>query len=60
MIDLVLWCVVLYCVCGGGGGGANLEQEAFQYFSGAELNKKWHSLRPMKRKNCNLVQFYFI
>ena len=58
MIDLVLWCVVLYCVCGGG-GGANLEQEAFQYFSGAELNKKWHSPAP-KRKNCNLVQFYFI
>ena len=34
MIDLVLYCV---CV---GGGGDNLVQEAFQYFSGAELNKK--------------------
>ena len=31
---------------GGGGGGANLEQEAFQYFSGAELNKKLQSLPP--------------
>ena len=46
MIDLVLYCVCV-CVGGGGwwwwwgGGGANLEQEAFQYFSGAELNKKW-------------------
>ena len=45
MIDLVLCCVVLcvcvcVCVCVCGGGGANLEQEAFQYFSGVELNKK--------------------
>ena len=36
MIVLVLCCIVCVCV----GGGANLEQEAFQYFSGAELNKK--------------------
>ena len=40
MIDLVLYFVCV-CVCvGGGGGGTKLEQEAFQYFSGAELNKK--------------------
>ena len=48
MIDLVLYCVCV-CVCvwgGGGGGGANLGQEAFQYFNGAELNKKLHSLPP--------------
>ena len=34
------------CVWCGGGGGDNLEQEALQYFSGAELNKKLHSLPP--------------
>ena len=38
MIDLVLYCVCVWG--GGGGGGANLEHEAFQYFSGADLNKK--------------------
>ena len=54
----LILCWVVLCVWG---GGANLEQEAFQYFSGAELNKKWHSLpHPMQRKNYNLVQFYFI
>ena len=62
MIDLVLWCVVLYCVCvcvGGGGGGANLEQEAFQYFSGAELNKKWHSLPPHTKEELQFGSILF-
>ena len=48
MIDVVFCCIVCVCgwVGGGGGGGANLEEEAFQYFSGAEVNKKWYSLLP--------------
>ena len=53
IIDLVLCCIVC------GGGGDNLEQEAFQYFSGAELNKKWHSLPP-PCKGRTTIWFNFI
>ena len=56
MIDLVLYCV---CWGGVGGGGTNLEQEAFQYFSGAELNKKLHSLSPHAKEELQFGSILF-
>ena len=58
MIDLVLCCIVCVCVCVGGGGGL-LEQEAFQYFSGAELNKKLHSLPPHAKEELQFGSILF-
>ena len=39
--------------------GGNLEQEAFQYFSGAGLNKKLHSLPPHAKEELKFGSILF-